>query len=862
MIGQAATETITLSSTGTSAVTISSLGVTGSQFSVSGITTPLALSAGQSATLTLSFNPLAGSGYTGALKISSNSSSGNLTVNLSGSGVPVPSSLFCSLSSMSGAGSDSCTVTLNGTAPYGGSVVRLMSNKTAVTVPSAVTVPYNATTATFNATVAAVTKAETATLSAIVGVSQSFALLLNPSASTATLSALSCSSSAISSPGPDACTVGLTAAAPSGGLTISLASNNASVIVPSSVTVPSGATCAAFNAAVGIFSSTQTATLSASAGGTVESFPIKLNAGTSTLSVSSTSVSFGNVQLGQTSTSTVTLSSTGPGAVTISSLSMAGSQFAASGITTPLTLSSGQTATVTISFAPNSGAGFTGALTIASNSSTGNLVVNMSGSGVPVPRSLSCNSASMSGAGTDSCTVTLNGAAPSGGSVVKLQSSNASVTVPATVTVPYNQTSASFSATVAAVTNTQTATISAMIGASQSFALTLNPGAGTPTLAVSSTTVSFGNVNVGKSGTQVLTLSSTGTGPVTISSLSVAGSLFAASGIATPLTLNPGQTATLTVSMTPIGGSTFTGVLTIVSNSMAGNLIVNMSGNGIPVPASLSCSSASMATAGTDTCTVSLNGAAPWGGFLVSLVSNNSAVVVPSSVTVAYNTTSATFSATVAAVSSAQTVTLSAGATSGTTSFALQLNATAPGSMSVSTSSISFGSVAIADPVTQSLTVTASGGPVTINSVGTTGSGFAVVAMGLPMTLAAGQSATVNVEFAPTVAGAATGMLTIAGACSGSGKATVNLSGTGMSYSVNLNWDAPASSSDPVAGYNIYRALNGSSSFQQLNSSTNTSTSFTDWTVQTGENYQYYVVSVDSQGEMSVPSNTATVAIP
>ena len=55
---------------------------------------------------------------------------------------------------------------------------------------------------------------------------------------TTTLSSLNCTSSALTGSATDACTVTLNAAAPSGGLTASLASSNPAVMVPVTVTVP------------------------------------------------------------------------------------------------------------------------------------------------------------------------------------------------------------------------------------------------------------------------------------------------------------------------------------------------------------------------------------------------------------------------------------------------------------------------------------------------------------------------------------------------------------------------------------------------------------------------------------------------
>jgi fibronectin type 3 domain-containing protein len=81
-------------------------------------------------------------------------------------------------------------------------------------------------------------------------------------------------------------------------------------------------------------------------------------------------------------------------------------------------------------------------------------------------------------------------------------------------------------------------------------------------------------------------------------------------------------------------------------------------------------------------------------------------------------------------------------------------------------------------------------------------------------------------------------------------------------YEVILTWDAPTDSTDPVAGYNVYRAISGSSTYELLNSSLDATTTYTDATVQNATAYVYYVESVDAEGSDSVPSNTYTVSIP
>jgi hypothetical protein len=134
-----------------------------------------------------------------------------------------------------------------------------------------------------------------------------------------------------------------------------------------------------------------------------------------------------------------------------------------------------------------------------------------------------------------------------------------------------------------------------------------------------------------------------------------------------------------------------------------------------------------------------------------------------------------------------------------------------------------------------------------------------------PVTLNPTQAVTLNVQFDPAVTGLASGQLTIASNSSTNGTVVIPMSGTGeaASYSVDLGWDAPISSPDPVAGYNVYRSPSGSSTYQLLNSTVDTATTtYVDNTVQAGLNYDYIVESVDASGVESVASNMIAVTIP
>jgi fibronectin type 3 domain-containing protein len=155
---------------------------------------------------------------------------------------------------------------------------------------------------------------------------------------------------------------------------------------------------------------------------------------------------------------------------------------------------------------------------------------------------------------------------------------------------------------------------------------------------------------------------------------------------------------------------------------------------------------------------------------------------------------------------------------------------------------------------------------VTVSAATLTGTGFTVSGAAFPLALSPNQTATLSVEFDPTAAGAVSGSLTITSNSSTGSSTVITLTGTGeaTSYEVNLTWDAPSSSSDPVAGYNVYRSPSGGTSYQQLNTTVlpMTPTTYVDTTVQAGQTYDYIVESVDASGVTSAPSNMASAPIP
>jgi Fibronectin type III domain len=164
----------------------------------------------------------------------------------------------------------------------------------------------------------------------------------------------------------------------------------------------------------------------------------------------------------------------------------------------------------------------------------------------------------------------------------------------------------------------------------------------------------------------------------------------------------------------------------------------------------------------------------------------------------------------------------------------------------------------------QPLTISVTGSqPVTITSVTYSNGNFFSTPVNLPITLPRGQSFTGQISARPQST-PQTGKLTIV---SNVGTYTVSLSETAAaqapaSHQVDLTWQAPASSSDPVDSYQVNRAVAGSTTYSTVGTTTAGSTTFADTSVKAGTTYQYEVRSVDDQGETSGPSNLVTLAIP
>jgi hypothetical protein len=101
-----------------------------------------------------------------------------------------------------------------------------------------------------------------------------------------------------------------------------------------------------------------------------------------TLTASPGSLTFTNVTVGKNQAQTETVQNTGGVNATISQVTVAGTGFSISAISTPMTLTPGQSTSFTVTFAPQSAGNFSGSVAIASDASNPALSVTLTGSAI------------------------------------------------------------------------------------------------------------------------------------------------------------------------------------------------------------------------------------------------------------------------------------------------------------------------------------------------------------------------------------------------------------------------------------------------------------------------------------------------
>ncbi len=558
--------------------------------------------------------------------------------------------LSVSPATVPGGSASTGTVTLDVPAPAGGSVVSLSSSNTAAAqVPSTVTVLAGLTSATFTVTTGSVSAETPVTITAVYsGVTQT--ALLTVAAPIAGLSSVSVSPASVLGGDISTGTVTLDFPAPAGGAVIALSSSDPAAQVPATVTVPAGQTSATFSVTSSPVSADTPVTITGGYNGVGRTALLTVAA--PIVDLASVSVSPASVLGGNSSTGTVTLDLPAPAGGALVSLSS--SNTAAAPVPATVTVPAGQTsATFSVTTSPVS-ADTPVTITGGYNGVERTALLTVTAP-VAVLTSVGVSPASVPGASSSTGTVTLDIPAPVGGALVSLSSSNtAAAQVPATVTVPAGQTSATFSVTTSPVAADTTVTITASYNSAVRTALLTVTA---PVAVLTSVGVSPASVLGGSSSTGTVTLDLPA--PAGGATVSLSSSNTAAAQVPVTVTVPAGQTtATFMATTSPVAADA-TVTITASYASAVRTALMTVTAP-VAVLTSVGVSPASVLGGSSSTGTVTLDLPAPAGGAVIALSSSDPAAQVPATVAVQAGQTSATFSVTTSPVAADATVTITA----------------------------------------------------------------------------------------------------------------------------------------------------------------------------------------------------------
>jgi hypothetical protein len=282
---------------------------------------------------------------------------------------------------------------------------------------------------------------------------------------------------------------------------------------------------------------------------------------------------------------------------------------------------------------------------------------------------------------------------------------------------------------------------------------------------------------------------------------------------------------------------------------------------------SVSFGSVSVGSSGSKSVTLTNSGAASLNLSQASIAGSGftmSGITTPLKLSVGQTATLAVKFAPAQAGGASGSITLVSDAANSPTLISLTGTGMAPLTLQLSAtpSSLSFGSVAVGGSGTQTVTLTNTGNSsLSIAQITVSGSGFSTTGTAPPSTLAAGQTAMLSIAFSPTSVSNFTGTVSVASNAVNS-PATVSLTGAGVqaSHWATLNW--AASNSPGVSGYNAYRATQSGGSYTKVNTALITGTTYTDYSVESGQTYYYVVTAVNSEDIESVYSVQASTTIP
>ena len=332
----------------------------------------------------------------------------------------------------------------------------------------------------------------------------------------------------------------------------------------------------------------------------------------------------------------------------------------------------------------------------------------------------------------------------------------------------------------------------------------LAPAALPPVALLSSTSLSFGSLNVGgSSASQSVTLSNTGGSPLSVTGISVTGANAASFAFANSCgsTLAVGASCSIHGHFAPQTTGALTAAITITDNAAGSPQSIALSGTGVnPTTVSLSSTSLSFGSVGvggasasqqvtltnTGASTLFLTSIHVTGAAASSFVFANSCV---STLAAGANCSIHGHFAPTAGGALTAAVTITGSATGSPQTIALSGTGVEP-AVSLSAASLGFSAQQIGTPsATQQLTLTNTGGAhLALAGIAVTGadaSSFVFTNTCGP-SLGAGSNCTIRGHFAPTAAGALSAAITITDDAPGSPQ-SVALSGTGAANPTTIS---------------------------------------------------------------------------
>jgi hypothetical protein len=507
---------VTISNTGRQIIIIESASVSTAQFSYSGPAFPITLREGQSFTGSVTFTPAAAKVYTGTLAFRSFGFDGSsISVKLSGTGTsPVvsetltASSSALSFSAQVGAAAPAAQSLTIGDSPASAEAFTAAADQTWISLSAASGTTSSAIQIGANVSGLAAGSYSGHVIVAASGVTNSpmsipVTLVITAAQSstlTATPSAMSFSAVAGgAAPASQSLTIGenpagaatFTVTADQSWMTLSAASGTTSSTIQVGANI-SGLAAGNYTGHVvtttaGVTNSPMSVTVTLAVAA----------AQTNLLTVNPTSVAFGNINLANNNTKSVTLTNSGTGSVTISQINVVGVGISVNGVATPMTLTAGQTTVLSIVYSPTVLGVVAGSISVVSNATNSPAVILATGTGVQ------------------------------------------------------------------------------------------------PQLAANPTSLSFGNVAVGATASQTVTLTNNGSAAVTVSQGAFSGAGFDGSGPALPITLSAGASASFSIQFAPTVAGAVTGSITATSNAPNSPTMIALSGTGTssaPVAHSVSLS--------------------------------------------------------------------------------------------------------------------------------------------------------------------------------------------------------------------------------------------------------------------------------